>query len=174
MATWYLLATKNLVAGLLTRSWQDGTPGRSSWGGQGESVRRANGRRKHMVDKDRIAKLRRRLQELLSKADRSEADNSEMQRLDHMIGVALQPVEGERAELMQSSVEAAQEYAWKLAKQKELSDLMCLLASTAAGVKARGSTASEFLSWVSEHLAEPNQAISVLKQEDLWPWKGVN
>ncbi len=127
-----------------------------------------------MVDKDRIAKLRRRLQELLSKAERSEADYSEMQRLDHMIGVALQPVEGERAELMQSSVEAAQEYAWKLAKQKELSDLMCLLASTAAGVKARGSTASEFLSWLFEHLAEPNQAISVLKQEDLWPWKGVN
>ena len=127
-----------------------------------------------MVDKDRIAKLRRRLQELLSKAERSEADYSEMQRLDHMIGVALQPVEGERAELMQSSVEAAQEYAWKLAKQKELSDVMCFLASTAAGVKAGGSTASEFLSWVSEHLAEPNQAISVLKQEDLWPWKGVN
>ncbi len=127
-----------------------------------------------MMDKERVGKLVQRLKKILAKDERSEADYNEIQSLTHKIGVELQPVEGEKAELMQSAEEAAQEYAWRLAEEKELSDFLCFLASTAAGVKAGGSTASEFLSWVSEHLAEPNQAISVLKQEDLWPWKGVN
>ncbi len=127
-----------------------------------------------MVDRDRIAELTQLLQEILSRAERSEEDYEEMKRLNHMIGVALQPVEGEKAELMQASVEAAQKHASQLAKHKKLSDDLCLLASAAAGSKARGATASEFLEFASERIPEAKQSVSVLEKEGLWPWKGVN
>lgn len=126
-----------------------------------------------MVDK-RIAELARRLQALFSQDDRSESDHEEIKRLNHMIGVAQQPVEGEKAELMQSAVEAAGEHAWKMAEHKELSDVLCFLANAAAASKAGGSTVSEFLEVISERLPEAKQSVSVLEKEGLWPWKGVN
>ncbi len=140
--------------------------------GRGDLVRGQGGSK--MVDRDRIVELTQRLQEILSRAERSEEDYEEMKRLNHMIGVALQPVEGEKAELMQASVEAAQKHASQLAKHKKLSDDICLLASAAAGSKARGTTASEFLEFASERIPEAKQSVSVLEKEGLWPWKGVN